>query len=347
MHTVFVGLSGGVDSATSAALLKEQGYNVVGVFIKIWQPEFIECTWTKDRLDAMRVAAFLNIPFKEIDLSDQYKKTVVQEMIESYQRGETPNPDVACNERIKFGVFAQWCLQNGADLIATGHYARVERLGDDVALLRGVDSEKDQSYFVYRIPKDILAKTLFPVGAMKKSEVREHAARFGLPVATKHDSQGLCFVGDVSMRDFLRRYIDIPEGAVLNQSGEVVGKHEGAALYTLGQRHGFTLTASSDQQKPHFVIDLDTTDNTITVSEDKADAARKFALLRDMHWLATPNQHTAYTVQARYREAPVPARIEAGEDKASVIFDTPHIAMRGQSVVVYDGDRCIGGGVIA
>jgi tRNA-specific 2-thiouridylase len=206
-NTVFVGLSGGVDSAVSAALLKDAGHSVVGVFIKIWQPEFLECTWAKDRLDAMRVAAALGIPFREVDLSQEYKRDVVGEMIRSYSAGETPNPDVTCNRAIKFGAFASWAHDQGADAVATGHYARVRKTFGEAQLLRGVDSAKDQSYFLYQLSSRDLLRVMFPVGEMKKDAVRAKARRFNLPVAAKADSQGLCFVGDVSMRDFLKRFI--------------------------------------------------------------------------------------------------------------------------------------------
>src|ERR1041385_6375895 len=190
MKKVFVGLSGGVDSAVSAALLKERGYHVTGVFIKIWRPEFIECTWKEDRIDAMRVCAALEIPFKELDLSEVYKKDIIDSMVKDYARGVTPNPDVLCNRSIKFGGFAKWAFDEGADRIATGHYARTE----NGKLLRGVDEKKDQSYFLHLVSENDLKRTLFPVGEMKKTQVRELAKKFNLPVAQKPDSQGLCFI---------------------------------------------------------------------------------------------------------------------------------------------------------
>ncbi len=340
---VFVGLSGGVDSSTSAAILKRDGYDVTGVFIKIWQPEFIECTWAKDRLDAMRVAAALGIPFKEIDLSTEYKEEVVADMIAQYKKGFTPNPDVACNERIKFGTFAQWCFANGADLIATGHYAQTVPVASRAALMRGKDRDKDQSYFLYRIDPNVLAKTLFPVGGMYKSAVRTLAASFSLPVASKHDSQGLCFVGDVSIRDFLRRFIDVPKGAVLDASGVEIGSHEGAALYTIGQRHGFTLKNASGMSAPHYVIKIDTERNTITVSSNKNDAAVTSVRLSDMHRLRTIPAEDVLVAQTRYHEDPVPVTIS--DDL--VTFAAPHIVSRGQSLVLYHDDECVGGGVIA
>ena len=204
MNKVFVGLSGGVDSAVSAALLKEAGYEVTGVFIKIWQPEFIECTWKDDRLDAMRVCAALDIPFRELDLSEQYKKEVVEKMVADYARGVTPNPDVLCNAEIKFGAFAAWAKREGAASIATGHYAQKKDAVGHFELLRAHDTAKDQSYFLYRLTQADLSRALFPIGGMEKSEVRAQAKRFKLPVADKPDSQGLCFVGESRCVTFSR-----------------------------------------------------------------------------------------------------------------------------------------------
>jgi tRNA-specific 2-thiouridylase len=343
MKRVFVGLSGGVDSAVSAALLKEQGYEVVGAFIKIWRPEFIECPWQKERLDAMRVCAHLGIPFKEIDLSDEYKKEVIDDMIANYTRGITPNPDVLCNRHIKFGAFKKWAHEQGADLVATGHYAQVVKAGDRFELHRGKDANKDQSYFLWRLREHDLATTLFPVGGYTKPEVRVLAEKFGLPVAAKHDSQGLCFVGEVTMRDFLARYIDLKKGKVVNERGVVIGEHDGAALYTLGERHGFRLETSSAHTEPHYVVAIDPARNTITVSTEKDQAKRDSVHLEDMQWVGeTPAMPLQASVQARYRETPIESTI-LGEN---VTFSASHLAPPGQSLVIYDGPRLIGGGVI-
>ncbi len=338
---IFVGLSGGVDSAVSAALLKEQDHNVTGVFIRIYRPEFIECTWKEDRLDAMRVCAALSIPFREIDLSDTYKKEVVDSMISDYQRGITPNPDVLCNTTIKFGAFLEWASAQGAEKIATGHYAQVE----NGALLRGKDESKDQSYFLYRLTQNDLGRVLFPVGGMLKSEVREKALALDLPVANKHDSQGLCFIGDVSIADFLRRFIDLSPGPVIDREGAIVGEHEGAALLTMGQRHGFTLFKSSPV--PLYVVANDAQKNTIVVSPRREDAACSQVVLRDMSWTKNePGDGANALAQARYREKAVPATIKTIREHASIEFETPHIAPLGQSLVIYHNNVCLGGGVI-
>lgn len=339
---VFVGLSGGVDSAVSAALLKQAGHDVVGAFIKIWRPEFIECPWQKERLDAMRVCAHLGIPFKEIDLSDKYKQTVIDDMITNYRAGITPNPDVLCNRHIKFGAFKEWAFSEGADMIATGHYARIVRSSSGFELHRGIDRNKDQSYFLWRLTQQDLQKTFFPVGGYTKPEVRSLAQRFNLPIAQKHDSQGLCFVGDVTMRDFLARYIELKKGDVIDEIGNVVGEHDGAALYTLGERHGFRIHAKDAHSRPQFVIALNAHENTITVSPDRDKAKRTEMCLTNTSWITGTQFPFTGEAQARYRESPVPCEINA--DRVS--FSVPHLAPPGQSLVVYHGDILRGGGVL-
>src|SRR3989338_4657191 len=362
--TVFVGLSGGVDSAVSAILLKQatpnnfeklfgrptpegfRGFNVVGVFIKIWQPEFLECTWAKDRVDAMRVAVALGIPFREIDLSDDYKRMVVEEMIDSYARGITPNPDVLCNRHIKFGSFLKYAQKEGADFIATGHYARIGK-GNGLELLRGSDKNKDQSYFLYTLDQSDLSRTIFPVGDLEKSEVRARAVRARLPVAGEPGSQGLCFVGDVTMKEFLSRFMTLQKGAVLDASGNVIGTHEGASLYTIGQRHGFIVTKPARGTAIFYVIGTDVKNNTISVSENIEDAKRRIAILDAVH-LINSGQGFPFEaeVQTRYREVPVKSVVNKIGERITVTFSEPHIISPGQSLVFYRGEKCLGGGVI-
>jgi tRNA-specific 2-thiouridylase len=343
--TVFVGLSGGVDSAVSAALLKEEGHLVVGAFIKIWSPEFIECTWKDDRLDAMRVCAALQIPFLEVDLSRQYKDEVVADMLSNYQRGLTPNPDVLCNRSIKFGHFARWAFGNGAERIATGHYARTASQGGTLKLLRGKDVNKDQSYFLYPLDQSDLARTFFPVGEYTKPEIRALAKKYRLPNAQKPDSQGLCFVGDVSMKDFLARFIPLEKGDVVDESGAKIGTHDGAALYTLGERHGFSANGSGI----HYVVHVDIARNLVQVSPRREDAARRHVRLSHMHWIGQASELPVRAqAQARYRETPFWANVSMkdGSNVADISFDEPHIAAPGQSLVFYDGEKCLGGGMI-
>ena len=239
MKTVYLGLSGGVDSGVSAALLKERGYEVVGVFIKIWSPEWLGCTSREDRLDAMRVAAHLDIPFREIDLTEKYKKEVVDYMIHEYKIGRTPNPDVFCNKYIKFGVFFDWAISQGADFVATGHYARVKNENGVFKMLSGKDQNKDQSYFLWTLSQKQLSKTLFPVGDLEKTEVRTLAKGYKLPNAERKDSQGLCFVGPVDVKDFLAQYVPQKTGDVIDEKGNIIGTHQGAFFFTIGERHGF------------------------------------------------------------------------------------------------------------
>ena len=340
--TVFVGLSGGVDSAVSAALLKEAGYSVIGVFIKIWRPEFADCPWREERLDAMRVAAALEIPFREIDLSDEYKKTIIDDMIKNYASGLTPNPDVLCNRHIKFGAFASWAFAEGADFVATGHYARVKREGERYHLLRGKDTAKDQSYFLWQLTEKDLSRILFPVGEYEKSAVRTLAQKFNIPVATKRDSQGLCFVGDVSMRDFLKQLLPVTKGTVVDEYGTEIGEHDGAALYTLGERHGLHLYTSTPHETPQYISKVDTKRNVITVSKSKEAAWTNQVILMSENWLANPRSQVE--VQTRYHGEKIPCTIE--KNTSTITFERPHLAPSGKSVVCYEGDRLLGGGII-
>ncbi len=359
-HRIFAGLSGGVDSAVSAALLKRQGLDVTGVFIKIWQPEFIECTWAADRLDAMRVCAALDIPFREIDFSQEYKTQVVERMVREYAKGVTPNPDVLCNRHIKFGSFLEWAKSEGASAVATGHYAQKREVVAHHELLRAFDTSKDQSYFLFRLGQTELARVVFPIGNMLKSEVRALAKKFALPVAAKPDSQGLCFVGEVSMQTFLRRFIPVEEGNVVCD-GEIVGKHEGAALYTVGQRHGFTFSPHEGSAHPpevpaHYVKRVDVASNTIHVSPYRPDAASAGVMLEDVHWIyREPTFPYTVNAQARYHEQPVKVTLTKGAQGVRVAFAEPHIASAGQSLVFYELDAsgkketsvCLGGGTIS
>ncbi|MCE9541719.1 tRNA 2-thiouridine(34) synthase MnmA [Candidatus Kaiserbacteria bacterium] len=341
---VFVGLSGGVDSAVSAALLQREGYAVVGAFIKIWQPEFTECTWREDRLDAMRVCAALGIPFKEIDLSEEYKTRVIEEMITSYRTGKTPNPDVLCNSSIKFGSFMRWAHEEGAEYVATGHYARAA----NGKLLRGIDEAKDQSYFLHRLESKDLARILFPVGTYRKSEVRALAQKFELPVARKPDSQGLCFAGAITLPEFLAKYIPLAQGDVLDTDGKKVGTHDGAALYTRGQRHGFRMLPDSPHEAPHYVVSTDVGRNTVTVSAQSTAAEVESVALSDMHWIhEQPDLSRDFSAQARYRETPFSARILVENSSHTATFAHPHVVSPGQSLVLYDDDVCLGGGEIS
>lgn len=337
---VFVGLSGGVDSAVSAALLKERGYEVTGVFIRIALPGY-PCSAGADRLDAMRVAAHLGIPFLEIDLSDEYKKQVFDTAVGEFAHGRTPNPDTLCNREIKFGAFFDFAVAKGADFVATGHYAQTK----DGLLYAGKDPSKDQSYFLWMVKKEILEKTIFPVGDLEKTEVRKLAEKFNLPNAQRKDSQGLCFLGDISIEEMLHKELQQEPGDVVLENGEVVGRHEGAALYTLGQRHGFALFAQTPETKAHFVVGKNIKNNTITVSAERfpKDAAKTKISLIEANWIG---EYEAGPVLAQYRyhQTLIPAEIS---DEKNVTLGQPHYVPLGQSLVLYTKEnRCLGGGIV-
>ncbi len=338
---VYVGMSGGVDSSVSALLLKQQGYDVTGVFIKVWQPDFIECTWKEDRLDAMRVGAHLDISFITLDLEKEYKEEVIDYMIEEYRRGRTPNPDVMCNKFVKFGGFFRWAMAQGADYIATGHYAK----HNGTSLVKSEDENKDQTYFLWTLSKEIIPHVLFPVGNIEKSKVRELARDANLPVAEKKDSQGLCFVGTIDVKTLLKEYIDEKKGDVLNEEGEVIGNHEGVTFYTIGERHGFVITKKGIEEKPYFVIAKDVENNTLTVSHTKKEEhAGELITLEKVNWTVEIVKGKVYEGRGRYR-APL-SELEAVDDKTFKVISGELSVAKGQSLVIYDGEVCIGGGVI-
>jgi len=371
-HTgkVFVGLSGGVDSGVSAALLKQQGYDVTGVFIKIQIPGY-PCPAAVDRVEAMRVAAHLRIPFIEIDLSQNYTDEVFKNAVDEFALGRTPNPDALCNKEIKFGAFYNFAMAHGADFVATGHYSQVAPLKlpekkssglpyrldasrarlfsqpISTVLLTSVDSTKDQSYFLWAVPQAHLAKTLFPVGGMHKTEVRKLAKKFGLPNAVRKDSQGLCFLGDISLDDMIEKEIAPTPGKVLNEDGEVVGEHRGVEFYTLGERHGFTLATSGANMQPHFVIAKDLEKNTLTVSTSRfpRGATKTYITLTDTNWIGDVVSGKV-DARYRYRQTLTPATLSLKDGVATVTLNEPHYVPLGQSLVLYIGTRCLGGGIV-
>lgn len=349
--TVFVGLSGGVDSSVAAWRLQQAGYDVVGVFIKVWQPDFLECNWEAERLDAMRVAATLRIPFLTCDAEAEYEQDVAQYFIREYEAGRTPNPDVMCNKYVKFGAFLRFAEAHGADFVATGHYARRSTDEHGHSLWRGVDTNKDQSYFLWTLTQEQLSRILLPVGDSEKSVIRQEAERAGLLTAEKKDSQGICFLGHVDIPEFLSHYIDLTPGKVLNEAGSVVGEHRGAFVYTAGQRHGFSIKTQSAQQQPHYVIARDLNANTITVSPKKPVAAqREYIELTECNFIAyTPQVGDKMNLQSRYRQTPFSATISAhNADSLTIQLDEDTESVSpGQSCVLYDGERCLGGGIIA
>jgi len=342
METVFVGLSGGVDSAVSAHLLKKEGYAVVGAFIKGWEPDFLPCTGAEDKLSAMRVAAHLKIPFVAYDLEEEYKQGVVDYFVSEYKAGRTPNPDVMCNRLIKFGVFWERAKKDGADFIATGHYAINKQKGTNYELHVSDDKEKDQTYFLWTLNQGDLSHTLFPIGRFEKSEVRRIAEEAGLPNASRRDSQGLCFLGHVDMAEFLKRYIPPERGAVRNDAGEIIGEHEGAVFYTLGQRHGFN-TQSGERL---YVVKKDISKNELTVSHTPISEESKATIsLLNTNVISDASDGEDILARYRYRQPLIPAHFDGN----SIRFRDPELIAPGQSIVFYDrkGEVCLGGGIAA
>lgn len=387
---VVVGLSGGVDSSVTAYLLKEQGYEVIGMFMKNWHDDSVtisnECPWLDDSNDAMIVAQHLGIPFQAIDLSVEYKERIVDYMFNEYQSGRTPNPDVLCNREIKFDIFLKAALKLGADYVATGHYARREETeinGQKVyRLLGGKDPNKDQSYFLCQLTQAQLSKALFPIGELLKPEVREIAKKAGLATAEKKDSQGLCFIGKVHLPDFLQQKLLPKKGNAIEiaadaavfkngkadngfehltepfvltpELGKVIGEHNGAHYYTIGQRKGLNI---GGKPKPMFIIGTDTNKNVIYMGmgEDHPGLHRKglFIPAADEHWVRTDlalknGESKNYLARIRYRQKLEPCTLHKKEDGLYIIFDRPQKAITpGQFAAWYENDELIGSGVIS
>lgn len=349
VETVFVGLSGGVDSSVTAKRLIEKGYDVVGVFIKTWQPDFLVCNWEAERLDAMRVAAHLGIPFYTCDAVESYKKDVAEYMINEYKEGRTPNPDVMCNRYVKFGTFLEFVKARGGTKIATGHYARVDERGGMFHLYRGIDNAKDQSYFLWTLTQEQLSHTYFPVGDTVKSDIRKEAEKHDLPTFTKADSQGVCFLGDIDLEDFLSHYIDTEPGSVFNEEGEHIGTHTGALFFTIGQRHGFTINTDSSRSVPHYVVEKDIKNNSITVSTTPKKVVGNRVRVTQLNLIQGSIPETC-EAQFRYRQAPFAVTcelVESGHAILKVIDQNVDMPSIGQSCVFYLGAECLGGGIIA
>lgn len=351
---IYVGLSGGVDSSVSAALLKEEGHDVTGVFIRVWEPDFFPCTWREDRQDAMRVCARLNIPFKTLDLEDVYKREVVDYMIAEYKAGRTPNPDVMCNKEVKFGAFLNWARSERADAVATGHYAQIE-YAHPATLWAGADREKDQSYFLWTIQSADLPDIIFPVGGLEKEETRRLAKRFNLPTAEKKDSQGLCFIGKLDIKEFLNEFVQTKKGRVVDQSGNEIGEHDGALFYTLGERHGFRITKPG-VHRAYYIVGKDMKKNELIVSYEPFQRShnKKEVLIEKINWIGgEPQERKKYCARIRHRGELLPVCVEGmTKSTATVVFKKrmPLLAS-GQSLVLYEqkatGLRCVGGGIVA
>ena len=345
MTHVYVGMSGGVDSSLTAALLKEQGYTVTGVYMKNWTKDLpgMKCPWADDLADAKRVAVQLGIDFKVFDFENEYKQKVVDYMIDEYKLGHTPNPDIMCNQEVKFKLFLETALEDGADMIATGHYARVL----DGVLKQAVDVNKDQTYFLYRVTEGALLKTLFPLGELTKPAVREMAKERGLYTAAKKDSQGICFVGQIGIREFLSQYVKQVAGLIIDKkTGKKLGQHDGAIFYTIGQRHGLDLGGGL----PYYVVGKDMDKNEVYVTTDLNDDTlwRPELRLASVHWINQPPIEGSYHVRIRHRAQLAAATVSLKGDEVQVVLaNAERAAAAGQSVVIYEGDICVGGGIIA
>ncbi len=346
---VFVGLSGGVDSSVAALRLKKRGFDVVGVFIKVWHPDWLVCNWEEERLDAMRVAAHLDIPFLTCDAEQEYRDEVANYFIREYEAGRTPNPDVMCNKHVKFGAFMRFAKEHGADYIATGHYARRFDGEHGPELHRGIDPNKDQSYFLWTLTHEQLEYTLLPVGDTIKDRIRAEAAAAHIPTAQKKDSQGICFLGHIDIHEFLSHYITLEPGSVITEDGTVIGTHKGAFIYTPGQRHSLTINTHESSREPYYVIKKDIEKNTVTVSKRKPNLPALTDLtLRDTILRSEVAVGDALSAQSRYRQEPFTVQVMGKGDASldlSLITPTDG-AVPGQSCVLYRGTECIGGGII-
>lgn len=379
---VYVGMSGGVDSSLTAALLVEQGYDVTGIYMKNWTQDLpgMRCPWADDLADAKRVAVQLGIDFKVFDFENEYRQKVVDYMIDEYRQGRTPNPDIMCNQEVKFKLFLEAALEDGADFIATGHYARVARAGNPrfdgngfapglhgapaptqtraagvslqnevtpvAQLLQAVDSNKDQTYFLYRVTEKALEKTLFPLGEYTKPEVRKMAEARGLYTATKKDSQGICFVGQIGIREFLGQYVEQKAGPIIDkQTGKIVGQHDGAIFYTIGQRHGLDIGGGL----PYYVVGKDMDANEVYVTTNLNDETLWKPELRmtSAHWINEAPKEGVYQVRVRHRAPLVNVTLRYDHDDVVLTLENPERAVApGQSLVLYDGLICLGGGIV-
>lgn len=351
--TVVVGMSGGVDSSVAALLLKQQGYKVIGIFMKNWdeENEFGECLATQDSEDARKVCESLNIPFYTVNFVKKYWDNVFSYFIEELKKGRTPNPDVLCNKEIKFKAFLDYAMKLGADYIATGHYARVDYLDGRYRLRKGIDSNKDQTYFLSMLGQEQLEKALFPLGNMKKKEVKEIAFKAGFSTAYKKESMGICFIGERKFKSFLKNYLPAQPGDIMTLAGEIVGQHEGLMYYTIGQRRGLGIGGQGNGE-PWFVVHKDLEKNVLYVvqGDTHPDLYSKSITVTDLHWISgiKPKDEFKCMVKLRYRQPDQGMTVHMTSDRTcEVIFDQLERAVTpGQFAVFYDGDECLGAGII-
>ncbi|SNR65852.1 tRNA (5-methylaminomethyl-2-thiouridylate)-methyltransferase [Methylobacillus rhizosphaerae] len=352
---VIVGMSGGVDSSVAALLLQEQGYEVTGLFMKNWEDDDTDeyCPAKQDLIDAVAVADKLGIEIEAVNFSKEYKERVFANFLEEYSAGRTPNPDILCNSEIKFKAFLDHAMALGGDLMATGHYAQVREKNGLFQLMKADDGTKDQSYFLHRLNQAQLSKTLFPLGHLLKREIRDIARRAGLPTSEKKDSTGICFIGERPFQEFLSRYLPRTPGEIQTPEGKVVGQHNGLMYYTMGQRQGLGIGGSRDSNgEPWFVAGKDMANNILTVVQghDHPLLLNDGLTASNLHWISgeDPKTHWVYAAKTRYRQPDAPCEIDRlDQDSAEIRFGHKQWAITtGQSVVVYESNVCLGGGII-
>lgn len=350
---IIVGMSGGVDSAVAALLLKRQGYDVVGVFMKNWEEDDENgvCTAAEDYADVVAVSNTIGIPYYTVNFSKEYRDRVFSYFLDEYRRGRTPNPDVLCNTEIKFRAFLDLAVKSGASLLATGHYARLSREGGETKLLRAADGNKDQTYFLAGLTQEQLQNAVFPVGELVKGDVRRIAGEAGLPNAKKKDSTGVCFIGERNFKQFLMQFLPAQPGDMVDETGKTVGRHDGLMYYTLGQRRGLGIGGRSDGSgESWFVIGKDLKRNILIVQQGEHEELFSRSLDAErVHWIAGRPMGGTFrcTAKFRYRQSDQGVSVTVTGDGAHVSFDTEQRAVTpGQWVVFYDGDVCLGGGPI-
>jgi tRNA-specific 2-thiouridylase len=352
--TVVIGMSGGVDSSVAAWILKQQGYKVIGLFMKNWEDDDNSeyCSSRQDWLDVVSVADLIGIDVEAVNFASEYKDRVFTEFLREYSAGRTPNPDVLCNAEIKFKAFLDHAMSLGAEAIATGHYAKTARVGEEVHLLKAIDETKDQSYFLYRLNQQQLKQVIFPLGGIRKTVIREIAQKIGLPNATKKDSTGICFIGERPFREFLNRYLPNKPGPIKTEDGKTVGEHVGLAFYTLGQRKGIGMGGSKDGTgDPWFVAKKDIQTNTLYIVQGHEHPWLLNPLLSasQISWTSDYEPTLGnYSAKTRYRQVDAPCQLTSViGDLITLNFDEAQWAVTpGQSAVIYSGDRCLGGGII-
>jgi len=353
MEKIIVGMSGGVDSAVASSILIEKGFDVEGLFMKNWEDNSEFCSAEQDYKDALQVCDKLNIPLRSVNFAKQYWERVFKEFLSEHKNGRTPNPDILCNTEIKFKEFYKYAIDLGASRIATGHYAQNQVINGEAKLLKGIDSNKDQSYFLYGLKQKQIINALFPIGNLKKNDVRSHAIKLGFSNANKKDSVGICFIGERNMAQFLSKYFPENPGHIVTENGSTLGEHKGLMYFTIGQRKGLGIGGkSSGEEKPWYVAKKDIENNELIVVQGRNHPTlyHKKVTASKLHWISEikPIINEKLNAKTRYRSEDKPCRVESiDHDKISIEFQEPRFAITpGQSIVFYKKNICLGGGLI-